>query len=119
MQIDSDFSYSHMAIPQRGPYADDETDHRVTAVLFYAAGMARHHIPPEILFDRIERLYDRKGSLYVVCWKPLGDDVEYCFRKAWEEIGNEPAENVTFRLHGDDEFDVWPKRRFGPLKAVE
>lgn len=101
-------------IPLRSHYEGGEDDERVTAVLFYAAGLARHHIEPLLLFDRIDRLHDHKGWLYIHLWKPIGDDAEYAIRRAWKEIGIETEENVSFHLRGDpDWLDAWNRRRFG------
>src|SRR4051812_22836241 len=87
---------SRHTLPLCSHYAGGENDERVRDVLLYAAGLATNLIAPIVLFDRIERLHDHKGWLYILVWKPLGKEVEGCFRRAWGEIGIEERDYVSF-----------------------
>ncbi len=93
-------------------YEGGEGDTRVSLALGYAAGILGQRGVNEAV-EKVARLYDYKGELYVATRKELSPYLQEALRMGWEDMGYESRENVTFADIDSDEWDAaWQSRRY-------
>ena len=94
-------------------YEGGEDDDRVRFVFGYALGLLGGGETANATAQRIARLYDYKGTLYVAIRALLTREQQEAFRKAWAEAGYEVSENVEFTSITSPDWErVWDARRF-------
>jgi hypothetical protein len=94
-------------------YEGGENDQRLLAVWTFVSGLIGGGENSHTISKDIARLYDYKGILVVGLRSTLPDHVMALFRRAWEEVGCEMAENVEFLHVSTDEWkEHWGSRRF-------
>jgi hypothetical protein len=95
-----------IALPCTSYDADPWREKRLRLVAAFALGRVwralqnpRTGAHPQCTFNRrIARLHDHKGTLFVTYRGELHFGIAQALRDGWEQIGNEPRENVIFEL---------------------
>ncbi|MGN6534308.1 MAG: hypothetical protein ACTHKQ_01085 [Mesorhizobium sp.] len=94
-------------------YEGGEGEERVCAVFAYALGLIGTDGILKEIGGYVARVYDYKGDLIIATRKQLPASWRMAFKRAWAEMGNEPAENVQFLPVTSDDWDqYWGSRRF-------
>ncbi|KAB0680306.1 hypothetical protein [Aureimonas leprariae] len=88
-------------------------DERLCVVLAYALGLiGTRHIVTEASRS-IAKIYTYRGELVVATNQPLPASWRMAFERAWEEVGYEPADSVSFVNVDASEWDgFWRHRSF-------
>jgi hypothetical protein len=95
------------------PSNSDDGDERVIATWAYALGLLGDSDRGQEITEKVARLHDHKGTLYVVTHRDLPEDLKLAFRRAWEDIGCE-AEVEFVDVRSSEWTSVWSRRRFPP-----